>query len=127
MPDAKAGHAVVQRLKRRADFLAVSRARRSAGMPGVVLQVAPNRNASETLRVGFTASKKVGGAVQRNRAKRKLRELAATVLPMHGEAGMDYVLIARNTTPDYPYLDLKRDFERAMKRLKVWRSDRDKG
>jgi len=96
-------------------------------MPGVVLQVAPNRDASESLRVGFTASKKVGGAVKRNRAKRRLRELAATVLPTHGETGIDYVLIARNTTPDYPFPDLKQDFERAMKRLKVWRPDRDKG
>ena len=49
-----------------------------------------------TIGVGFTATKKLGGAVVRNRAKRRLREAARRMLPLHGQAGHDYVFIARS-------------------------------
>ena len=83
-------------LDRRADFLAAARARR-ASRPGLVLQ-ARRRAADEApgaIRVGYTCSKKLGNAVARNRAKRRLRAAARAVLPERGVPGWDYVLIGR--------------------------------
>lgn len=74
-------------------------------------------------RVGFTASRKVGNAVARNRAKRRLRALSVEVLARHGVPGQDYVLIARATTPTRPYAALRKDLERALRRLALWRND----
>ena len=87
----------IDRLKKRADFLAAARhLRRVAG--AVTLEMAPTPDpvrAPETLRLGFTASKKIGNAVARNRAKRRLRAAAYALLPLSGRAGHDYVLVAR--------------------------------
>jgi ribonuclease P protein component len=83
-------------LKRRADFLAAARARRQS-RPGFTLQARRREPAEavEGIRVGYTCSKKVGNAVARNRAKRRLREAARAVLPEFGQQGWDYVLIGR--------------------------------
>jgi ribonuclease P protein component len=70
-----------------------------------------------TVRVGFTASRKVGNAVTRNRAKRRLRSVAAAILPCNGRPGTDYVLIARTTTVDRPYQALIGDLEAALRRV----------
>lgn len=71
-----------------------------------------------TIRIGYTCSKKVGNAVARNRAKRRLRAVARDVLPRLGQAGWDYVLIGRNTeTAARGYDDLIRDLEQALGRL----------
>jgi len=119
----------VERLKRRAEFVALSRAKRSTAQPGLVLQAAKRRDlpgpsrpgvTDNAVRIGFTASKKVGGAVQRNRAKRRLRAIADEVLVPHAKAGVDFVLIARAGTLDRRFDDLRTDMEKAMKRLKVW-------
>ncbi|MBS8227041.1 ribonuclease P protein component [Vannielia litorea] len=80
-------------LKKRADFLACARARRQH-TPGFVVQ-GRRRAEGGPVRVGFTCSKKVGNAVARNRAKRRLREIARAVLPEAGRPGWDYVLIGR--------------------------------
>ena len=72
--------------------------------------------------MGFTASRKVGGAVARNRARRRLRALAASVLPLHGKPGYDLVLIARQATVTRAYGDLHRDFVRALRRLGLLRT-----
>ncbi len=80
-------------LKKRADFLACARAKRQH-TPGFVVQ-GRRRGEGEAMRVGFTCSKKVGNAVARNRAKRRLREIARAVLPGAGRPGWDYVLIGR--------------------------------
>jgi ribonuclease P protein component len=69
------------------------------------------------VRVGFTASRKVGNAVARNRAKRRLRNAAASILPDKGKPGTDYVLIARASTVDRPYGALIADLETALRRV----------
>ena len=114
-PDADPAASVcaLETLKKRADFLAAARARRKP-MPGFVLQ-ARQRATGEAIRVGYTCSKKVGNAVARNRAKRRLREAARAVLPRHGRPGWDYVLIGRReTTATIPFARLVAELERAV-------------
>ena len=73
---------------------------------------------SATVRVGFTCSRKVGGAVVRNRAKRRLREVARRMLPDHGRVGWDYALIGRaGATAGLPFSRLEQDFVRALARI----------
>jgi ribonuclease P protein component len=71
------------------------------------------------MRVGFTASKKVGGAVVRTRARRRLRALAREVLLREAAPGYDYVLIARPETATRDYALLRDDLRYALKRLRL--------
>lgn len=107
----------VERLKRRADFLLVADTRRRHATPGLVLQ-ARRRETSEateaTVRVGFTATRKIGNAVIRNRARRRLRAAAAEILPAAAAPGHDYVLIARAGTIARPYPKLLTDLRTAL-------------
>jgi ribonuclease P protein component len=106
----------LRRLKRRPDFLQVASTGQKAAMPGLVLQTR-DRADGEALRVGFTASRKVGGAVERNRARRRLRAAAEQVLGCKGRQAHDYVLIARAETVGRPFLLLIEDLDRALTRL----------
>jgi ribonuclease P protein component len=107
----------VDRLKIRADFLRAARGIRRV-LGGVTLETCPTPSPAArpgTLRVGFTASRKVGNAVIRNRAKRRLRAAASQLLPLLGRAGHDYVLVARGTTVSQTFGALLSDITGALK------------
>ena len=101
----------MDRLTNRADFLRAARGVRRV-TPGLTLEIC--RAEHETIRVGFTASRKIGGAVVRNRAKRRLRAVAAEILPLSGQKGTDYVLVARQDTVTRPFESLKTDLAQAV-------------
>ena len=101
-------------LARRADFLKAASARRQ-GTGGFLLQARDRADDEATVRVGFTASKKIGNAVARNRAKRRLRALAREVLAGSARPGWDYVLVARpEATLSRPFADLRNDLAAAL-------------
>jgi len=99
-------------LKKRSEFLYVRDGFYSA-KGGVVVQMRENK-ARQGIGMGFTATKKIGNAVIRNRAKRRLREVARILLPEFGIPGHDYVLIARNTTPAQKWTELLDDARKAL-------------
>ena len=106
---------VLETLVKRADFIAASKAEKFVGN-SIIVQA--RYNASENIRVGYTASKKVGNAVVRNRAKRRMRAAAMETLAQYGTAGADYVLIGRaKTTCTVKFEDLKFELIRAIKKL----------
>ena len=111
----------VKTLKQRRDFLRVAAARRSSATRGLVLQTCPAGSKSDEHSVGFTASRKVGNAVTRNRARRRLRATVEKVMPLHAAPEFDYVVIARAGTTGRSFDALTRDLEIALKRLDVWR------
>ena len=111
---------MMPRLKKRGEFVRASHSGLNASAAGLVLQAykrgEPESEAAPA-RVGFTTSKKVGNAVKRNRARRRLRALAEEVLRPHARAGIDYVLVGRAVTVDRPYPDLARDLEQVIERV----------
>lgn len=103
-------------MRKRADFLRAARAKRS-GQPGFLLQ-ARARGDEDAPRVGYTCSKKIGNAVARNRAKRRLREVARMVLSTEAKHGWDYVLVGRpNETISRPFAQLVADLKRAVAKV----------
>lgn len=105
---------VIETLRNRPDFLKAAQGRRQ-GTAGFLLQGRLRADDTETVRVGFTASKKIGNAVLRNRAKRRLRAIARDVLPRCATPGWDYVLVARPaSTVARDFADLLSDFEAAL-------------
>jgi ribonuclease P protein component len=101
-------------LKKRADFLRAARGVRRV-TPSLTLETCVSPEAGNGVRVGFTATRKLGGAVERNRAKRRLRAAAAAVLPLSGQAGNDYVLVARAGTLTRDFASLREDLAAAVK------------
>ena len=110
----------IGRLKTRAEFLHVRGGARFTA-PSLVLQ-ARRRDSGEAedrhlARFGFTATKSLGGAVVRNRARRRLKEAVRLAAPTHAVEGYDYVLIAREGTVQRRFTELIRDLERALAKV----------
>jgi ribonuclease P protein component len=118
---ARAGR--LNRLPRRSDFLRLTASRTRIATPGFLLQAAPAPadQASQPLRVGFTASRKIGNAVARNRARRRLRALAASVMPDRARPDWDYVLVARQAVLQRDFATLSDDLGNALLRLRAGR------
>ncbi len=111
----------IETLAKRPEFLRAAKAARSA-QPGFLLQARRRREGEEVepglIRVGYTCSKKVGNAVARNRAKRRLREIARAVITSEGQPGWDYVLVGRaQETAQLPMPQLEADLSRALAKV----------
>src|SRR3990170_6222023 len=104
-------------ISRRADFLAANAGRRAA-MPGFVLLMHPRADGDPAIRVGYTVTKKIGGAVVRNRMKRRFRALARAILPEHGVAGADHIIIGRSGGIERDYATLGEELRRALAKVK---------
>ena len=100
-------------------FLAAAKAQKQVRRGMVVQARARDKNEPSLtpVRFGLTASKKIGNAVARNRARRRLRALAQEILPLEGQAGFDYVMIGRVHTAPRPWDKLKSDLRSALKAL----------
>ncbi|MDH5772870.1 MAG: ribonuclease P protein component [Rhodospirillaceae bacterium] len=110
------------RIKRRPEFLRVASKGKKWAAPGLVIQAMKTPrttesdadNAGEHLRIGFTVSRKVGNAVGRNRAKRRLRAVCNEIMPTLAKPGFDYVIIGRQATIKRPFDMLKQDLKNAL-------------
>lgn len=100
-------------MTRRADYLAANRGRRQT-TPGFILLVNDRRDGDPAPRIGITVSKKVGGAVIRNRMKRRFRALARELLPLHALAGADHVLIGRREGIERDFALLRAEMIKAL-------------
>lgn len=118
---------VLPRLKRRREFLLVAAQGRKWVAPGLILQVSPHSAAADprrgtdgslqTPRVGFTVSRKVGNAVERNRVRRRLRAVAELVIPVRARSDCDYVVIGRRQSLTRPFPALVQDLEQALRKV----------
>ena len=116
----------IERLKKRPDFLACAQATHCArGAVLIQARPRPGQGGDEAplVRAGFTATKRIGGAVERNRAKRRLREAARLLLPELASPGFDYVFVARGGVTTRPWPRLLDDVKSALIRLAA---DRDR-
>jgi ribonuclease P protein component len=104
-------------MRKRADFLKAASAKRQS-TPSFLLQARHRDDALPETRVGFTCSKKVGNSVARNRAKRRLREIARLVLPDSAKMGWDYVLVGRaELTATHDFKEMQADLQRALTKV----------
>jgi ribonuclease P protein component len=117
VPDRGAPPVVVERLKRRSDFLAAAKGMRAPGR-AFVLQ-ALRRTEEGAARVGFTVSRQVGNAAERNRVRRRLREIVRLSASARGVilAGHDYVLIGRRAALAAPFGAMVQEFDAALARV----------
>lgn len=112
----------MQRLTQRADFLATASGTKVPAA-AFVLQ-ARKRGDEGPVRFGFTVSKKVGNSVERNRVRRRLREIVRLAGPARTRAGHDYVLIGRRAALALPFDRMREDFDGALRRVHEGRQAR---
>jgi ribonuclease P protein component len=120
----------IEKLKERPEFLRVASARVKHVMPSLILQMREHSQQERSpdasdrkikaLRLGFTVSKKVGNAVERNRVKRRLRAAAEVILPIHARPYRDFVIIGRQNALKCPFAALVSDLETALKKLNAY-------
>ena len=110
----------MDRLRQRADFLAAAASGIKVPAAAFVLQ-ARKRTDEGPARVGFTVSKKVGNAVERNRVRRRLREIVRLSAAGRIKAGHDYVVIGRRAALQLPFARMAQAFEGALRRVHVGR------
>jgi ribonuclease P protein component len=103
----------IEHMRKRSQFLAAAKAR-ACPRGAVLAQGRDRRDDHPQINIGFTATKKLGNAVTRNRAKRRLREAARQMLPLHARPGCDYVFIARNGVTSRPWPRLLDDVKSAL-------------
>ena len=111
-----ASRPAIAMMRKRADFLAANRGRR-APMPGFVLLVRERQDGDPAMRIGITVTKKIGGAVVRNRMKRRFRVLLREMLPDGGIAGADHVLIGREGGIERDFGKLRTELGKALRKL----------
>jgi ribonuclease P protein component len=104
-------------IRKRADFVAANGGLR-ATTPGFVLLVRDRKDEDPAMRVGFTVTKKIGGAVVRNRMKRRFRALAREIVPGNGFAGADHVMIGRAKGIERDFTMLRSELAGALERLR---------
>jgi ribonuclease P protein component len=105
----------MERLRQRADFLAAATGTK-APAAGFVLQVRA-RGEDGPARVGFTCSKKVGNAIERNRVRRRLREIVRASGAARMRPGHDYVVVGRRAALTLPFRRMTEDFDGALRRI----------
>jgi len=106
----------LEKLKKRSEFLAVAKTGLKWVTPAFIIQVY-RRPSEESIRYGITASRKVGNAVKRNRAKRRLRALVRQTFRFKNQPGTDYVLIARDEVLRRNFALMAQELDVALKRL----------
>ncbi|MCA1661188.1 MAG: ribonuclease P protein component [Novosphingobium sp.] len=109
-------------MRKRSDFLNANRGLRVA-RPGFVLLVNPGAAPEGGMRYGVTVTKKIGGAVVRNRMKRRFRALLRELLPMQGIAGADHVLIGREGGIERDFGLLREELTSALVRAAAGKGD----
>ena len=107
-------------LKRHKEFRYTYARGKTQSTPLFTLVCAKSRN--ETIRVGFSVSKRVGNAVRRNRAKRRMRESLSPMLP-HLPGGVNIIFVAKSEVPDAPFSELQKQMETLLKRAGLWRDE----
>ena len=102
-------------IKKTSDFKKVAQRGKRISTKGMIVQAIDSN--TDIMRVGFTASKIIGGAVKRNKVKRRLRAVARLVLPSIGKNNLDYVLVGKKAAIDREFVSLCKDFKYALHSL----------
>ena len=117
---------LIRRLTRRPQFLAANAGIR-VPMPAFVLLVHPRGDGDDAAGFGITATKKLGGAVERNRVKRRLRAAVRATFPDGAIAGADHVLIGRSDALTLEYASLASDLAKALGKAPKRLAERNRG
>ncbi|MDD3669096.1 MAG: ribonuclease P protein component [Alphaproteobacteria bacterium] len=105
-----------ERLKKRRQFLALTHQGRRIVGTGLVMQYLPNR--LPAARVGFTITKKIGGAVVRNRIRRRLREAVRLSAGFAALGGCDIAIIARRDILEMTFDQIRAELEKMVRQIK---------